>query len=114
MNKDRISITNEDIRPFGIEDYPEQQIKEHLFKCICDDLLKTYIAKNADYGDSFAKLFKKRGMSYPLIHFEEKVNRIEALQSKENQVDGESYVDSLKDLANYAILTLIELHMTKK
>lgn len=101
-------------KPFGMEDYPEQQIKEHLFKSICDDLLKTYVAKNTDYGDSFAKLFKKRGMSYPLIHFEEKINRIEALQSKENQVDGETYVDSLKDLANYAILTLIELHMCKK
>lgn len=105
---------NEEIRPFGMEDFPIQQLKEHKFKSICEGLLETYKKKNADYGDSFAKLFKKRGMSYPLIHFEEKINRIDALHSKENQVDGETYVDSLKDLANYAILTLIELEFSKK
>lgn len=104
----------DDFRPFGTEDFPIQQIKEQKFKKICENLLDTYKKKNADYGDSFAKLFKKRGMSYPLIHFEEKINRIEALQEKGNEVDGETYVDSLKDLANYAILTLIELEVSKK
>lgn len=104
----------DDFRPFGMEDFPIQQIKEQKFKKICENLLDTYKKKNADYGDSFAKLFKKRGMSYPLIHFEEKINRIEALQEKGNEVDGETYVDSLKDLANYAILTLIELDINKK
>lgn len=107
-------MNENDERPFGMEDFPIQQLKEHKFKSICEGLLETYKKKNADYGDSFAKLFKKRGMSYPLIHFEEKINRIDALQSKENQVDGETYVDSLKDLANYAILTLIELEFSKK
>lgn len=96
-------------KPFGMEEYSVQEIKEQKFKNICNELLDTYIKKNADYGDSFAKLFKKRGMSYPLIHFEEKINRIEALQQKTNEVPNETYIDSLKDLANYAILTLIEI-----
>lgn len=86
-------------------------IKEELFKKITNDFFETYKRKNNDYGDSFAKLFKKSGMRYSLDHFQEKINRIEALQSKENKVKGESYVDSLKDLAVYAILTLIELKM---
>lgn len=103
-----------DLRPFDIEEYPEQEIKEYKFKKICENLLDTYKKKNADYGDSFAKLFKKRGMSYPLIHFEEKINRIEALQEKGNEVKGETYIDSLKDLANYAILTLIEIDKANK
>lgn len=92
-----------------MEDYPIQQIKEHKFKTICEDMLKTYISKNEDYGDSFSILFKKYGMTYPIIHLQEKINRIEALQNKENKVKGETYIDSLKDLANYAILTLIEI-----
>lgn len=106
---------SDDTRPFGMEDYiTNVKSKEDVFEDICQELFDTYKKKNADYGDSFAKLFKKRGMSYPLIHFEEKINRIEALQSKANEVDSETYVDSLKDLANYAILTLVEIQMAKK
>lgn len=116
MNKDRTSITNEDIRPFGMEDYPitKENDKFELFKSICKDMLETYKAKNADYGDSFKKLFEKYGMTYPIIHMQEKLNRIEALQAKNHEVKGETYLDSLKDLANYAILTLIEIEFSKK
>lgn len=87
----------------------DMESKEQIFKEICDDMLKTYIAKNKDYGNSFEVLFKKYGMTYSIIHLQEKLNRIESLQSKTNEVEGETFVDSLKDLANYAILTLIEL-----
>ena len=99
-----------------MEDYPKtkENDKFELFKSICDDMLETYKAKNADYGDSFKKLFEKYGMTYPIIHMQEKLNRIEALQDKDNDVKGETYLDSLKDLANYAILTLIEIEFSKK
>lgn len=53
-------------------------------------------------------------MTYPIIHMQEKLNRIEALQKKNNDVKGETYIDSLKDLANYAILTLVEIEFSKK
>ena len=116
MNSSRISVTSDDFRPFGMEDYPKtkENDKFELFKSICDDMYETYVAKNADYGDSFKKLFEKYGMTYPIIHMQEKLNRIEALQSKGNDVKGETYLDSLKDLANYAILTLIEIEFSKK
>lgn len=83
--------------------------KEEKFSQITSELLETYKAKNKDYGDSFAKLFEEYGMTYSIIHLQEKINRIKSLQKKSNEVKGETYVDSLKDLANYAILTLIEL-----
>lgn len=104
----------EEIRPFGMEDYPVKQTKEELFRNICEDLLGKYIAKNEDYGDSFHRLYEKYGMIYPIIHIQEKLNRIESLQRKSNKVDGETYIDSLKDLANYAILTLLEIEINKK
>lgn len=53
-------------------------------------------------------------MTYPIIHIQEKLNRIESLQRKSNKVDGETYIDSLKDLANYTILTLLEIEINKK
>lgn len=83
--------------------------KVQKFAFICEDLKGIYKAKNADYGDSFAMLFKEYGITYSIIHLEEKLNRIKSLQKKSNDVDGETYVDSLKDLVNYGILTLIEL-----
>ena len=92
----------------------EPNIREGLFKDIVSKLYETYKKKNADYGNSFADIFKKRGMTYALGHLEEKIYRIDALQSKSNDVEGETYVDSLEDLANYAILTLIELRLQNK
>lgn len=83
--------------------------KEDKFQQITSELLETYKAKNADYGDSFAKLFEEYRMTYSIIHLQEKINRIKSLQQKGNDVKGETYLDSLKDLANYAILTLVEL-----
>lgn len=83
--------------------------KNQKFAFICEELKAIYKAKNADYGDSFTRLFKEYGITYSIIHLEEKLNRIKSLQKKSNDVDGETYVDSLKDLVNYGILTLIEL-----
>lgn len=116
MNSDRTSTTSDNFRPFAMEEYPltKENDKFELFKSICEDMLETYKAKNADYGDSFKKLFEKYGMTYPIIHMQEKIARIEALQKKNNDVKGETYLDSLKDLANYAILTLIEIEFSKK
>ena len=87
----------------------QESDKNQKFAFICEELKDIYKAKNADYGDSFAKLFKEYGITYSIIHLEEKLNRIKSLQKKLNDVDGETYIDSLKDLVNYGILTLIEL-----
>ena len=77
---------------------------------ICRTLTDIYIAKNKDYGDSFSKSFKEYGMMMPCIRLEDKINRLKSLtKNKEQKVSDESIEDTLKDLANYAIMTLIEL-----
>lgn len=83
--------------------------KIELHREICGKMSEIYEKKNHDYGDSFSQLFKKYGMAYSLIHMEEKLARIEQLSNNANKVEGESIKDSLLDLANYAILTLLEL-----
>lgn len=92
----------------------ENNIREGLFKDIVSKLYETYKKKNADYNGSFEKLFTEWGMPYSIMHLEEKLERIKSLQNKPNQVSGESFVDSLEDMANYSILTLIELRLQKK
>lgn len=79
------------------------------FKTITDKMLDTYKAKNQDYGNSFSNLFKECGMIYAYGHMAEKLERVKSLMKDEAKVKGEGMKDSLKDLANYAILTIMEL-----
>lgn len=76
---------------------------------ICGELATLYERKNHDYGDSFGKSFDEYGMAMPCIRLEDKLNRLKALtRSGDQQVHDESIDDTLMDLANYAIMTLVE------
>lgn len=76
---------------------------------ICKRLNALYAQKNHDYGDSFSKSYAEYGMTMPCIRLEDKLNRLKALTMKgEQQVSDESIEDTLLDLANYAIMTVVE------
>lgn len=82
---------------------------------ICKKLNTIYKSKNQDYGDSFGKSYREYGMVMACIRLEDKLNRLKVLsKNKEHQVKDESIEDTLKDLANYAILTLIEMGQTSQ
>lgn len=95
-----------------IKERPEGDSKK--FSDIIVDMYNTYKAKNRDYGNSFTELFEECGMTYAYGHMAEKLKRVKSLMSDEARVKGESMRDSLLDLANYAILTIMELDKTKK
>lgn len=84
------------------------------FRAITNKMCNTFEVKNSDYGDSFHKLFEECGMTYAYGHLAEKLERINSLRKNKAKVKGESMKDSLYDLANYAILTIIELEKTEK
>ena len=74
------------------------------------EMLGIYKAKNKDYGDSFSESFEEFGLIAPVVRMNDKMNRIKSLSKKgDRQVKGESLRDSLVDLANYAMMTVIEL-----
>ena len=79
------------------------------FKEITDKMFETFKAKNHDYGSSFSNLFKECGMTYAYGHMAEKLERVKSLMKDEAKVKGERMKDSLLDLANYAILTVMEI-----
>lgn len=69
-----------------------------------------YSERNERYGDSFAKTFREYGKSVSLIRMEDKLNRAKNLISRGLEgSDGESLIDTLMDLSNYANMTIIEL-----
>lgn len=84
--------------------------KEQQFKEITEEMLALYKKKNSDYGDSVSKTYETFGMTAFLIRMEDKLNRLIALNGKEDRkVDDERIEDTLTDLANYAILARIEI-----
>lgn len=84
------------------------KIEKHLE--ICKSLNDLYKAKNKDYGDSFGKSYEEYGLTMSCIRLEDKLNRLKSLNKSNVQcVKDESIQDTLMDLANYAIMTLIEM-----
>jgi len=83
---------------------------------ICNKLNELYKQKNESYGDSFEMTRKLLGKQTILVRLYDKVNRLYSLLGDKNvnQVYNESVEDTLLDLANYAILELIELSNEKE
>lgn len=83
-------------------------------KALLNTLADTYRTKNADYGNAFSDLYKEIGIVYAYAHLAEKLHRIKSLMTHKELVTGESMRDSLLDLANYALLTIIEVDREKE
>lgn len=86
-----------------------------LYQQIVGDMEALYIAKNKDYGNSVGDTFDRYGLVSFLVRMEDKLNRLRTLnQSQDAAVKDERIEDTLQDLANYAILALIELKLKKE
>lgn len=90
--------------------------KATMHKEICDNLHDIYIRKNADYGDSFGKSFDKYGITACMVRMEDKWNRLNNLVNgkRQSKIKDESIEDTMLDLANYLILTYMELKCEKE
>lgn len=80
---------------------------------ICEEINDLYARKNHDYGDSFHQTFVEEGMAMARIRLGDKFNRFKTLsRNKEQKVNDESIRDTLIDLANYAIMTVLEMEVS--
>lgn len=95
----------EGIRMLGSR--PELTESVEGFTEITNNMAKTYAAKNHDYGNSFEQSLDKFGLVASVVRLGDKMNRIESLTKKEAQVKDESIKDTLLDMANYAIMTVM-------
>lgn len=84
------------------------------FMDITTNMAKTYAAKNHDYGNSFEQSCNKFGIIASVVRLGDKMNRIESLAIKKAEVKDESIKDTLLDLANYAIMTVMWLNQQPK
>lgn len=86
----------------------------HQFKDIVKGMIETYVRKNHDYGNSFDKSLDKFGLVASVVRIGDKMNRIESLVQKKAMVQDESIRDTLLDMANYAIMTVMWVDNQKK
>ena len=84
------------------------------FKEITDEMNALYERKNHDYGNSFSDTFEKLGAISAATRMYDKMNRIISLvTTQEQKVNDESLRDTLIDIANYAVMTIMELDRRK-
>ena len=88
-------------------DYRATRLEEIMNNC-----LNLYKKKNADYGNSFAEVYKELGFESGLVQILHKVNRIKGIHNNDKaEIENESIRDSLIDLANYALMTVVEMEL---
>lgn len=79
---------------------------------ICDEIHLTWQQKNAAYGDSFHQLYADLGIISAVTQITHKYNRLKTLAKDKNHdisTGDEPIVDTLLDMANYCIMTVMEI-----
>lgn len=106
--KHRLQMVEDGLLHLGSR--PKLSDSVEKFMDITTNMAKTYAAKNHDYGNSFEQSLDKFGLLAAVVRMGDKMNRIESLSKKEAEVKDESIKDTLLDLANYAIMTVMWLN----
>ena len=84
------------------------------FNEILEEMKEVHRKKNADYGNNFHKRYERWGFLTALLRLSDKMERLENIYDKgEIEVKDESVEDTLLDLANYAVMTIVELKNNK-
>lgn len=81
------------------------------FRKIAEQIAALYEKKDAAYGNSFGETFNKLGIISAVTRISDKYNRLCNLTTAPIPINdcGESIEDTLKDMAAYCIMTIMEL-----
>ena len=84
------------------------------FEDVVKELTELYKKKNEDYGNSFEQSLNQYGLLPTIIRLKEKITRADNIfMNNKTAVIDESMEDTLKDIANYSIITLTWLKNKK-
>lgn len=84
------------------------------FENIQKELTELYKKKNEDYGNSFEQSLNEYGLLPTIIRLKEKIARADNIYvNNAAKIAEESIEDTLKDIANYCIITLTWLKNKK-
>ncbi|MGN0089943.1 MAG: nucleotide modification associated domain-containing protein [Alloprevotella sp.] len=85
------------------------------FGRITDEMAELYQRKNMDYGNSFGRSYRELGIISAVTRMSDKMERMKHLVRKpeEQQVNDETLRDTIRDMACYAVMTLMEMDREK-
>lgn len=94
-------------------DYDKKEYDREVrrFKELTTRMYETFKKKRNDYGPSTRETWEKYGPISMLVRMDDKMNRFKnlAIDDTKRLVEDESIKDTLLDLANYALITILEL-----
>jgi hypothetical protein len=82
---------------------------ETTFEMVIAEMLNTYKKKNADYGNSFSETIQEFGYIPAVARINDKLKRVKNMVKGQRMNVGESLRDNLLDIANYCVITIMEL-----
>ena len=83
-------------------------VERHLI--LCNQLNSIYEQKNNAYGNSFGETFEKLGIISAITRISDKYNRLVNLATHPEINKGDEAIeDTLLDMANYCLMTYMEL-----
>jgi len=80
-----------------------------IFSDILKEMQELYDRKNHDYGNSFSETIQEFGFVPAIARINDKLKRVKQMVKGERMQVDESMRDNLIDIANYCILTIIEI-----
>lgn len=84
------------------------------FSSILQEMQKLYEKKNHDYGNSFSETIQEFGFTPAIARINDKFKRVKQMVKGEQMQVSESMRDNLIDIANYCVLTIIEIDKQNK
>lgn len=90
----------------------ENELNE--YQQIINKLYKIYVDKNHDYGNSFDDTCDEFGLIAPIIRMNDKIKRCKSVLKNNDFKVNESLEDTISDLANYCIMTLMWMKKNSK
>lgn len=89
------------------DEMSESEKNLEIFKSITALMAETYYNKNLDYGSSFDESLDENGLIASSVRIGDKYKRFKQLISNDSLIKDESIRDTLLDMANYCIMTVM-------
>jgi len=116
-NSSRMPIKNYDIK-YLREDFDRlvaSFLKNECFEIARMNLIRIALIGLRLYGDSFGRQYRKYGLLSSFIRLEDKISRAEQLiLNGESPTRDESLIDTLGDMVNYCIMTIVEIEKNQE
>ena len=94
----------------GLKEMAGSDTHKATFESVLDEMKELHAKKDKDYGSAFHKSFEEFGVTAGVVRLNDKMERVKSLvKNGKAEIKDESLLDSLEDLACYAVMLYVEL-----